>query len=158
MKTTIGLLSLLLMNTVMADIEATKAIQDNGTLTLKNKSTEILLIDTDARFDLLTVDNTLVVKFNQSNKVFALATFEENSENDNFRTSINNVTINVLVDKEDKKFKGTLCSHMGCVPFPHFDKTLRQLVEIETLDGTILCYNNKAIEKQNIWTIGNCVK
>lgn len=75
------------------------------------------------------------------------------------RKAINNVKINIITNKTEKIFVGKVCSYYGtCFPLPHFETIYSRLIEIQTHDGHILCFNQNVIQVQDVWKIGNCIK
>ncbi|HXH31967.1 MAG TPA: hypothetical protein VNJ01_14250 [Bacteriovoracaceae bacterium] len=68
-------------------------------------------------------------------------------------TSVESVFVTVLKDKYSRKFEATKCTHIGCVPFPHFVKERKLVLEIEALNGNTICYR-----LPGNWTVGKCKK
>lgn len=72
-------------------------------------------------------------------------------------TSNEDVKVNIITNKEEKKFKATLCSHMGCFPYPHVESTFRQLIEIESINGEKICYNRNVLKNKPTFSLGKCL-
>jgi hypothetical protein len=72
-------------------------------------------------------------------------------------TANEDVLVNIITNKEEKKFKATLCSHMGCFPYPHVESTFRQLIEIDSINGEKICYNRNVLKNKPTFSLGKCL-
>lgn len=136
---------------IASTMKEMKVVDEDGSFLLKDSSDEIYLRNTDARFDLKIENNTLVIELKKMKQKFSIAKFEGEQSN-----SIDSVQVNILKNKEEKKFKATLCTHGGCLPYPHFESTYKQLLEIQTLEGQVICYNNNVIAEKELYSVGAC--
>lgn len=134
-----------------------RLIKEGRSVYLINKKLEVYFT-TNGKNEFVMEDNVLSLKFIHTNEVFPLARFDEVSgqnEND-VRVSTQDLNMKVHLNKKDRNFKASVCSHMGCFPYPHFETTYQQLIEIQTLDGRVVCFNYNAIKRADIWTVGTC--
>lgn len=72
-------------------------------------------------------------------------------------TANEDIKVNIITNKEEKKFKATLCSHMGCFPYPHVESTFRQLIEIDSINGEKVCYNRNVLKNKPTFSLGKCL-
>lgn len=127
-------------------------VQGDSVPYLKNGSQEIFLGSN------VRVENAVfVVELSNSNQTFTLANVDLDNSSSDISISKEKIKANILVNKKDRDFKTQLCSHMGCIPFPHFETTEIQLIEVETLEGNTLCFSRN-IKKHKPWSLGKCQK
>lgn len=127
-------------------------VQEDSVPYLKNGSQEIFLGSN------VRVENAVfVVELSNSNQTFTLANVDLDNSSSDISISKEKIKANILVNKKNRDFKTQLCSHMGCIPFPHFETTEIQLIEVETLEGNTLCFSRN-ITKHKPWSLGKCQK
>ncbi len=146
MKTLILLISALVSLSILAN-EKSQLIDQEGLFFIKNGKHEIPIFQNDARFDLVENGQLLQLRMNQTGEIYTLGSLETKE-----------VEVSVIVHEVKKKFKATTCSHIGCFPNPHIETSYKSLVEIKTLEGQIICYNNKVNNRLQLWSVGVCLK
>lgn len=101
---------------------------------------------------------SFVFSFGNGQKILRLADVDRANSTPNKTISENKVPVKIFENKVKSKFRATLCTHAGCIPFPHFEEYNYQLVEFETIEGESVCYNENVIEDLARLSIGKCPK
>lgn len=146
------------------EIKSAKLVKDGPQyfLSVGNDRFYIPSFYNDSGFKVIESDSKVFIQFTGSNRQYQIGTFDlpvdANDPESPVYTSSTSLDVRVLKNKETKKFKATLCTHMGCVPWPHFEGTLRQLMEIQTMEGDTLCLNNRALDSGPWLSVGSCPK
>jgi hypothetical protein len=160
MKFILSILILFISFSALASTVEANLVYQNGWVQLKNNKVEIRLTNVNGFFNPINEENVLYANFYFLNKLYPIAEFSSENEGDSLskRVSINKVRINIIKNVKEREFKVLACSnfYMGCFPYPHFETINRELIEVQTIDGNTLCYNNNVIEDFDLWTIGSC--
>lgn len=127
-------------------------VVEDGIFLLKDEKDAIFLKNNNSKFNLKVENNNAIIEFKELKQKFTLAQLVSPDQLE----STSKITVNIIKNIEEKKFKAKACTHMGCFPFPHFESTFRFLVEIQTLEGQTICYNNNVDTKKDLYTLGTC--
>lgn len=125
--------------------------ESENLLRLTNGEDEIVL---KTRFKIEA--DVISVYLQSTGQKVIIASIDKVNSNSNITVSNEKLSANVLVNKKQKKFKLTTCSHMGCFPDPHFETYDHQLLEITTSQGQVLCWNKNVLKDLGSLTLGAC--
>ena len=155
-----------------------------GAIYLKNQNEKIELANSDQDeslpfLNLKLEDNILYLNVDNASRMLPIATFEENNIDEANRilnlpypenkrenispellTSKENIKVSIIVNEKVTKLKAMLCvpCTSQCIPFPHLETEVRQLLEIKTLDGESVCYNRNVLTNKKTISSGACLK
>ncbi len=128
----------------------------NGNAFIDLKGNQLVINLDKKEIVLGNIDQNKVDIFNSLSSIKSDIDLELDAPKD-LLTANEDIKVNIIIIKEEKKFKATLCSHMGCFPYPHVESTFRQLIEIDSVSGEKICYNRNVLKNKPTFSIGKCL-
>lgn len=151
---TLLLLTLIVSTAAFAKTEKLKFMQDrkDDVIILKNDKTKVIL---PTQFKI----KEDIISAYIGNQEVTIATIDKATSTADLVVSNENLEVNIIKNKTEKRFESKLCSHMGCILYPHFETLTVQLLEITTSEGEVICWNlngdENRLERSSL-SFGHC--
>jgi NurA-like 5'-3' nuclease len=149
-------ITLLLSSTVFAKTESLQLVQDvkNEVIILKNDKMKIVIPT------MFKIEEDTISAYTSNNQEVTIATIDKENSTSDLILSNEKLDVKIIKNKTKKVFRTTSCTHMGCIPFPHFEKYDVQLLEITTNEGNVVCWDQNNVEnrlEKSVLTQGHCL-